>query len=136
MANLIPKNDWLNAEDLFGQAMKHFWDDRQLNVDVQEYPDRYEITADLPGFAKEEIEIEYNHDTLSISAEHKTEKEEQVNDGRYLRKERSASSVQRHFSVKDIKEDQIKASFDNGVLSLNLPKAGKTDQQTKKITID
>lgn len=134
MANLIPKNDWL-GEEFLGKAMNSFWDDRQMNIDIRDLDDHYELKADLPGFKKEEISVEYTNNVLSIAAEHQSEKTEEAEDGRYLRRERSSSSFSRQFVAKDIDEDKISARFEDGVLQLDLPKLNQPDKGTKKITI-
>lgn len=133
--SLLPKNDWLDGEELMGRIMNTFWDDRKLNVDIKELPDRYEVKTDLPGFEKSEIDVQYNHDILSIAAEHKTETEA-AEEGRYLRRERSTSSYRRQFVVKNIDEDKISGKFDNGVLTLQLPKTQREETIGKSITID
>lgn len=141
MANLIPDFDDLhalraNGEDLVGKLMNNFWQDRQIATDIKEYPDRYEIEADLPGVAKENITLHYGDEVLSIEAVQKKSTEEKDDEGRYLRRERSTSSYQRSFTIKDIDEDQIKATFENGVLHLTLPKKTLEQQPGKTIPIN
>ena len=80
MANLIPDFDDLhalraNGEDLVGKLMNNFWQDRQIATDIKEYPDRYEVKADLPGIQKEDITLHYGDDVLSIAAFQKTSSE-------------------------------------------------------------
>ena len=141
MANLIPDFDDLhalraNGEDLVGKLMNNFWQDRQIATDIKEYPDRYEIKADLPGITKENITLHYGDEVLSIEALQEKQTEEKDEEGRYLRRERSTSSYQRSFTMKDIDEDQIKATFENGVLHLVLPKKTLEQQPGKTIPID
>ncbi|GAA2907298.1 Hsp20/alpha crystallin family protein [Enterococcus pseudoavium] len=132
---LLPKNDWLDGEELVGKLMNSFWDDRKMNVDIRDLDDHYEVKADLPGFEKAEIAVQYNNDILSIDAEHTTENEVK-DDGRFVRRERSSSAYHRQFVVKDILEEAISAKFENGVLTLNLPKADYQEKKGKTITID
>ncbi|MBO1307780.1 Hsp20 family protein [Enterococcus sp. 669A] len=129
---LFPKKDWLDGEELVGRLMSSFNEDRKLNVDVQEFPDHYEVKADLPGFEKDEITVEYDSEILIIAAEHTEQKEEkEETTGRYLRKERSTTALRRQFVVKNVDDEKIAATFENGVLSLNLPKV-EADQSTRK----
>lgn len=141
MANLIPDFDDLhalraNGEDLVGKLMNNFWQDRQIATDIKEYPDRYEVKADLPGIQKEDITLHYGDDVLSIVATQQKSNEEKDDNGRYLRRERSSSSYQRSFTMRDIDEEKIKATFDNGVLHLILPKKTLAEQPGKTIPID
>ncbi|MDT2597597.1 Hsp20/alpha crystallin family protein [Enterococcus dongliensis] len=133
--NLLPKNEWLDGEDLVGKLMNTFWDDRKMSVDIRDLDDYYEVKADLPGFEKEEISVHYSNDLLSIDAEHTAENEVK-DDGRFVRRERSSSAYRRQFVVKNIIEEKISAKFKNGVLTLQLPKADDEEKKNKAITID
>lgn len=93
-----------------------------FGTDVAESDDSYTLTADLPGFNKDDIKIEVNDGVLTVSAERKTETEETSSNGKIIHKERSYGSYQRSFSLADIEEDNITAKYDNGVLTLTLPK--------------
>ncbi|EPH98507.1 MULTISPECIES: Hsp20/alpha crystallin family protein [unclassified Enterococcus] len=133
MANLVPKD--ASGEELFGRLINNFWQDSQLNVDIKEFDDRYEVKADLPGFKKEEIHVEYDRDILLISAKHEKTDETKDENGRYLRRERSTSSYQRQFTIKNVNEDKISASFNDGVLQLDLPKTEPGKEMRKKIEV-
>lgn len=133
--NLLPKNDWLDGEDLVGKLVNTFWDDRKMSVDIRDMDDHYEVKADLPGFEKSEIAIHYNNDILSIDAEHSTENEVK-DDGRFVRRERATSAYHRQFAVPDIADEEIRATFENGVLTLTLPKENYEEKKGKAITID
>lgn len=91
-------------------------------VDIEELPDHYEIKADLPGFAKNEVNITYDHDILTLSAKKDSSKETKNEDRHFIRKERVTSSFCRQFSVKGIKKEEIKADLKDGILTVSLPK--------------
>ncbi|MFB6131910.1 MAG: Hsp20/alpha crystallin family protein [Halanaeroarchaeum sp.] len=103
---------------------------RGLDVDVEDRPDEFVVTADLPGFGKEDIDVELVDDTLRIAAEHESDASEEE-PGRYVRRERSRESVSRSISLPEaVEEDGVEARFKNGVLTVTLPKAyGSEDAQ-------
>lgn len=90
-------------------------------VDVADHGDRYVVTADLPGFEKEDIDLRLAAGTLRLEAERETETTDEDVD--YLRRERHRESVSRRVSLPDaVDEERITASYDNGVLTVALPK--------------
>lgn len=91
-----------------------------FKIDVRDEEKAYIVEAELPGFKKEEIHLDMNEDTLSISASKSEEKEE--NKPKYIHRERKATSVKRSIYLKDINPEEIKASFDDGLLTVSLPK--------------
>lgn len=121
MTDRIPKNLQGASEELSGRTMNHFWQDRQIATDIKEYPDRYEILADLPGVTKENILVHYDAERLTISATQNFT-ENDTDDGHYLRRERATASFQRSFAIKNIVAEEITAKYENGVLRLSLPK--------------
>ena len=93
---------------------------RLMKTDVKETDEGYEVDVDLPGFSKDEIKLDLNNGYLTISTEKSLNKE---NKGKMLRQERYVGTMQRSFYVgESITEDDIKAKFENGVLSLMIPK--------------
>ncbi len=98
---------------------------RMMKTDVQEHDDHYEVDIDLPGFKKDELSLELKDDYLQISAAKGLDKEEKEKEtGKYVRRERYAGSVSRAFYVgKDVKQEDIHAKYENGVLKLSIPKA-------------
>ena len=96
-----------------------------MKTDVQEHDDHYEVDIDLPGFQKEELSLELKDGYLVISAAkgfEKDEKEEKT--GKFVRRERYAGSMSRSFFVgKDVKQEDIHAKYESGVLKLSIPKA-------------
>ena len=115
---------------LYGRNASHM-----MKTDVKETEDGYEVDVDLPGFRKEEIKLELNNGYLTISTEKSLEKKD---NGRILRQERYMGTMQRSFYVGDsITEEDIKARYENGVLSLTLPKKeAKKAPEKKTILIE
>ena len=97
--------------------------DRLMKTDVHEHEDHYEVDIDLPGFAKGEITIELKDGYLTVSAAKGLDKDENDKKGKLIRQERYAGAMQRSFYVgEELTEEDVKASFKHGVLSLNIPK--------------
>lgn len=94
-----------------------------MKTDVKETDEGYEVDVELPGFKKGEIHLELNNGYLTISTEKGLEKDKETKKGRMLRQERYAGVMQRSFYVgEQITEEDVKASYENGVLHLLLPK--------------
>lgn len=104
-----------------------------FNTDIRDRGDHYELTADLPGFRKEDIHIDVDGDMLVIHAEHDESKEDKKDD--YIRRERRYGSFSRSFHVANVKTDQIDAAYQDGVLKLVLPKSGPATPPTRRIDI-
>ena len=107
-----------------------------MRTDIKETEDHYELAVELPGFKKEDVKIHLKDGYLNISAS--TESNDEENDGKYLRRERYTGSMTRSFYVgKDLTEEDVKAKFGNGVLTLSLPKeAPKKIEEPKYICIE
>ena len=106
---------------------------RLMKTDVRETEKTYELDIDLPGFKKDEIQIELKDGYLTVSAEKGLDKDEEDKKGKYIRKERYAGTMQRSFYVGDaITHEDIKAKFENGILSLTIPKKDAKAVETKK----
>ena len=112
--------------------------DRLMKTDVHEHEDHYEVDIDLPGFAKDEITIELKDGYLTVSAAKGLDKDENDKKGKLIRQERYTGAMQRSFYVgEELTEEDIKASFKHGVLSLNIPKKeAKAVPEKKTIMIE
>ena len=100
--------------------------------------DSYEVDIDLPGFKKDEIKLELENGYLTISAAKGLDKDEtDKKTGKYIRRERYAGNLSRSFYIGEgVKQEDIKAAFKNGILSITVPKEDKTAKEEKKyITI-
>lgn len=96
--------------------------ERQMKTDVRDHDDHYEVDIDLPGFKKEEIKLELNQGYLTVSAEKALDQDE-TKKGKVIRQERYSGAMSRSFYVgEELTEEDIKASFEHGVLHLILPK--------------
>lgn len=93
-----------------------------MRTDVIEKDNCYQLEAELPGFNKEDINIDLKDNLLTISASHSENKDEKDNEGKYIRRERRSSSYQRSFRVEGLKPEDIIAQYKNGVLTVNIPK--------------
>ena len=94
-----------------------------MKTDVKETEKGYEVDIDLPGFKKDDVTCELKDGYLTISAEKKLEENEKNEEGKYIRRERYTGSQSRSFYVGEgIHEDEIKASFQDGILRLDVPK--------------
>jgi HSP20 family molecular chaperone IbpA len=97
---------------------------RVMKTDLKEHEDGYELSVDLPGFKKDEIQLQLNHGYLTVSAAKGVEKDEKDKQGRLVHQERYSGSMSRSYYVgENLEEEDIKAKFENGVLTLNFPKA-------------
>ena len=103
-------------DPLYGKHSKNL-----MKTDVRETEDSYELDVDLPGFKKDEIQLELNNGYLTITAEKGLDKENKK--GKMLRQERYSGVMQRSFFVGEhLMEEDIKASYENGVLHVMIPK--------------
>ncbi|MDW3991125.1 Hsp20/alpha crystallin family protein [Staphylococcus saprophyticus] len=116
--------------DFGRQFFSNFPDEQSIKTDISEKDDRYELKAELPGFSKDQIDISYENGTLIISAENNQVNEEKDDEGKVIQKERFYSNVKRMYSLNNIDEDNIEAKFEDGILSVDLP---KTENSQRKV---
>mgnify|MGYP004566998925 FL=1 len=108
-----------------------------MRTDIKEHEGGFEMTIDLPGFKKEDVEAELKDGYLTVSAETKSETNEgDEKKGTWVRKERFTGSCSRTFYVgEDVKESDIKARFENGTLIVDIPKPQPQPKIDEKKTI-
>ena len=105
-----------------------------FRTDIKDQGDHYLLEADLPGFRKEDIDLHLQDGVLTITAKRQEEQEEKK-EGKYLCRERRMGSCARAFDVSGIREEDITAAFEDGVLKLTLPKQGEPVPQSRRIAI-
>lgn len=108
----------------------------QFKTDIKDEGDHFTLEADLPGFEKKDIGIDLDGDCMTIHAERHSEHEEKDKRGKYVRCERSYGSYSRSFDVSGINTDGVTAKYDNGVLSLTMPKKQPAEPTSKRLEIE
>lgn len=110
-----------------------------MKTDIRETDGSFELDIDMPGFNKEDLKAELKEGYLTISASTNKDDGEKDENGRYIRRERYVGSCSRSFYVgEDIKQDDIKAKFENGILKISVPKkeAQPKVEEDKHIAIE
>ncbi|BAQ56619.1 Hsp20/alpha crystallin family protein [Lactobacillus acetotolerans] len=119
-------NDWLDFP-------RNFFDNREMSKmmqsDVAENDKEYTVKVDMPGMDKSKININYNDGVLSISGSRKSFKDNSKKDNSIIHKERMEGHISRSFRLPNVVASNIHAKYDNGVLTITLPKqsAGNGD---------
>jgi len=104
-----------------------------FKMDVQDMEESFVIEAEMPGIQKDEINLEMEENTLRIEVKREELKEE--NEKNYVHKERKFISMSRKIYLRDVKEDEIDAKLENGVLTITVPKVERTER-VKQIDIN
>lgn len=149
MFNIVPysrknggitrKDDWFGIDRFFDDFFRDPFYTRvssmttPIKADVKETEKEYIVEAELPGVNKEDIIIDLHDDVLTLGVDIKQEKNEE-NDG-YIYRERQRGSYRRSFNVYNINNEEVKASYKDGILIVNLPKA-QEEKKTRKISIE
>ena len=138
MRNFLTTNNF-NTFDIFDDMMNAFFKpttfsskSMHMRADVEENEKEYTLSVDLPGFDKKDIELSLDNGYLTISAK-KEEKEEGKN---YIRRERCLTSSRTFYVGEVVSEEDIKAKFNNGTLTLNIPKLERKELPKKTIEIE
>ena len=113
---------WNGRNPLYGKRAKNL-----MKTDVRETENSYELDVDLPGFKKDEIQVDLKDGYLTIQASKGLDKDEQDKKGRYIRQERYVGSCSRSFYVGDVEPQDISAKYEDGILKLSMPKQVKKE---------
>ena len=130
-------DDWMDFsfpdidKELYGKHAKNL-----MKTDVKEKDGNYEVAIDLPGFKKDEITAELKDGYLTISAAKGLDKDEKDKEGKYIRRERYYGAYTRSFNVSEIDVEGIKAAYENGVLTLTMPKKALVKPESKHLEIE
>ncbi len=129
---LMPRRNEMDLfDDMFSYPFFNMKENHLMKTDIKDLDGKYEIEIDLPGYKKEDIELEIDNGYLSITANRNEEKEEKK--GKYIHQERFSGQCSRKFYIgENIKEDDIKAKFENGTLKLTLPKEKEIKKENKR----
>ena len=132
-------NDFFNTAFDKTPSMFHATGSSLMSADVKEYKDHYELGLELPGYKKEDVTASLKDGYLTVEAKREAKTDEQDNEGRYIRRERYVGTLSRSFYVgEEVKQEDIKAKFDNGILDIVVPKVEyKPELETaRNITIE
>lgn len=138
--NLVKKNHSHFFPSLMDELFRADLGGRQMNfnapsvppVNIKETESAYEVELSAPGKKKEDFNIEVDNDLLTISSEFKSESN--TEEGKYTRREFSFSSFKRSFTLPEtVKEDEIKAGYENGILKITLPKKEEALPKAKRL---
>ena len=137
---MIPRrhNDFDLIEDMFRDPFFTNEESKIMKTDIKEKKDKYIIDIDLPGYEKEDIKMSIEDGYLTVNASTNTEKEDKE-EGKFVRKERYMGSCSRSCYVGDaVENEDIKASFKNGTLKIEIPKKENKKElpEVKYIPID
>lgn len=140
----IKKNNLNSEKDFSKSVFDSFFNDDffininnlqdNFNVTLKEKENMYLIEANLPGVKKDDINIDFYDDYLTISAKQNYSIED--NSENYIKKEVHYGEFRRSFYINNIKEDEINASFKDGLLKITLPKSNDKPSRNKKININ
>jgi HSP20 family protein len=132
---LLESDRWDLFSDFFNDSFfAPFRNDTfHFRTDIKDVGDQYVIEAELPGLEKEDINVEYQNNYLTITA--KRESDMKVEKENFIRQERYYGDFARRFYVVDIDEERIKATFQNGILTLKCPKLMIPNVDKKQIEI-
>ena len=138
MFELIPFTRHVNVYDpfrAFDELERNFFNDRQtlsFRTDVIDTGDAYKLDAELPGFKKEDISIDVENDCLTISVVRKPEEGDKRPN--YVKRERVFGSFSRSLDVSGINVEGIQASYQDGILTLTMPK--KVEQKPARCKLE
>lgn len=135
-ANWLPSvlDDMLRTDWLGGTTNENNFTRNVPAVNIRETEDQFLVEVAAPGKSREDFNIELDNEILTISSEVKKENEEKEENGRFTRREFSYSNFKRAFSVPDtVNSEEISASYENGVLKINLPKREEAKVQPKRM---
>ena len=119
---------WGKKNPLYGKNAKNM-----MKTDIREHEAGYELDIDLPGFKKDEIQMELKDGVLTVSAAKGLDKDEEDKKGNYIRKERYAGSMSRSFYVgKHVTVEDVHPKYESGILSFSVPKEEAKPVEEKK----
>ncbi len=131
--NVARNNDLF--DDLFDNMFRApvFGGQSLMKTDVREKDGKYILDIEIPGYKKEDVKISLYNGTLTVSAERHSSNEEKDDAGRMIRQERYSGNCSRSFYVGDgIKDTDVHASFNDGILKIELPTEQKKEEEEKK----
>ncbi len=118
---------WGTRNPLYGKHAKNL-----MKTDIRQTDSSYELDIDLPGFKKDEINVDLKDGYLTVSAAKSLDKDEKDDKGSYIRQERYSGSCSRSFYVGDVERNDVSAKYEDGILRISMPK--QTQKQLPEST--
>ena len=134
--DLVTMHEEMNRlfDSVFGRSVARASFDYVPVVDIEETPEQFVLSADLPGVAQKDVKVHVMGDTLTIRGERKQEGSEK--DGNWLRCERTYGTFERSFTLgAPVRADQVKANSKDGVLEVSVPKADEARVREVEVKI-
>lgn len=121
---MIPRRNHFDLfDEMFRDPFFEGIESKVMKTDIKEKKEKYLIDIDLPGYEKEDIKMEISDGYLTVHASVNKEVNDEKENGKYVRKERYVGECSRSFYVgENVKEEEIKAKFKNGTLTIEVPK--------------
>jgi Molecular chaperone (small heat shock protein) len=110
--------------------------DTTLKTDIKETDKDYEVHVDMPAFDKKDIDIDYKDNILTIGGRRDSIDDHNDKNGDMIMSERSSGRFMRQYSLPNVDSDKIKATYDKGVLTVELPKLSRPESSKHHIEID
>ena len=132
MREILCGNFFDDLDDLFRPLDKNA---KSMRTDIKETENQYEFEIDMPGFKKEEIALDLKDGYLNVSAK-KEANEEKGENGGYIKRERHFYASRSYYVGNKIRQDDIRAKYENGVLNVIVPKEQPKEIEKHKIQID
>lgn len=132
MRNFFNNDNWMNFPAIFED---NFMTDSALKTDIKENDHDYQVTVEVPGLDKKDINVRYDNDVLTISGKKDSFSDEADKDGNTLMSERNYGSFTRQYRLPRVNAAGIKGKYENGVLAITLPKEKKDVPSDHRIDI-
>lgn len=130
----LKKNNERSLLDEFSNLFTGNLFSKELKTDIEETENSYNVTVDVPGIDKKDIDLKYHDDVLTISINQEEKNDSESNN--YIRRERSYQSISRSFYLVNGDENNINAKLNNGVLSIVVNKLEAKQYNKKTISIE
>ena len=130
--NMMNMRNWMN-DDFFSDLTPV---EDHMKTDIEETDKQYEVKIDMPGFEKKDIHINYANNVLTITGHSETLSDDSDKEGHLLHSERRYGQMSRQYRLPDVERKNITAHYENGVLTLTLPKMQAESDDDSRIEID
>lgn len=133
-------NDWFNDDHFFDNVGRAFYglseSNHELKTDIKETDQDYQVSVELPGMDKDDINVKYNQDVLTISGKKDSFDDHGDENGNTIMSERRYGQFVRQYHLPNVQADKIVGKYDQGILKVTLPKVETENEPGHQIKID